>query len=623
MQFGFLCLETGITGTKNTVNVAMKNIATMLVAIIVYWAVGYGLMFGLSVNGWVSFSTPLFDGDVTGFDYAVLLFETMFCGTAASIVSGAVAERMRFWAFLLIAILVALVFFPLVGHWSWNHQIAGGEGGWLENLGFVDWAGATVVHSLGGWVALATVIVIGPRIGRFQKGERNPREFTGANLPVAILGVFFFILGWIGFNGGNTFELNDRVPGIIFNTILAAAAGGIGAMALNWSFNGKPRVLPTITGVLTGLVSITASAHAVAPISALLIGAIGGVIGLAVAELLLRLRIDDVVAAIPIHLGGGIWGTFALALFSEPEYLKATGRLAQLAVQGVGVFACFVIGFVGVYAILRAVNAVVPLRVTPEHEAQGLNVSEHGEPNEIYRLVSVMAKQADTGDLSQRVEADPFTEIGQIGGFYNQVVDAQEKLTSNLESRVSERTRQLQKAKLEAEKASRSKSEFLANMSHEFRTPLNAIIGFAAMIEGAMVGPIERKYQEYAGDIRNSGKHLMELLSDILDLSKVEAGKLDIDEQEVDVAEVITSCADMVRLRVEEASLIMTTEFPPELPTLYADRRRLSQVLVNLMTNSIKFTAPGGRIVVSAEIGGDAGIVIAVSDTGIGIESFA
>jgi len=413
--------------------------------------------------------------------------------------------------------------------------------------------------------------------------------------------------------------LNDRVPGIIFNTILSAAAGGIGAMALNWSFNGKPRVLPTITGVLTGLVSITASAHAVAPISALLIGAIGGVIGLAVAELLLRLRIDDVVAAIPIHLGGGIWGTLALALFSEPEYLKVTGRLAQLAVQGVGVFACFVIGFVGVYAILRAVNAVVPLRVTPEHEAQGLNVSEHGEPNEIYRLVSVMAKQADTGDLSQRVEADPFTEIGQIGGFYNQVVDAQEKLTSNLESRVSERTRQLQKAKLEAEKASRSKSEFLANMSHEFRTPLNAIIGFAAMIEGAMVGPIERKYQEYAGDIRNSGKHLMELLSDILDLSKVEAGKLDIDEQEVDVAEVITSCADMVRLRVEEASLIMTTEFPPELPTLYADRRRLSQVLVNLMTNSIKFTAPGGRIVVSAEIGGDAGIVIAVSDTGIGI----
>jgi len=230
-----------------------------------------------------------------------------------------------------------------------------------------------------------------------------------------------------------------------------------------------------------------------------------------------------------------------------------------------------------------------------------------------------MARQAETGDLSQRVEVNPFTEIGQIGGFYNQVVHAQEKLTTNLESRVNERTRQLQRAKLEAESASRSKSEFLVNMSHEFRTPLNAILGFAAMIEGAMVGPIERKYQEYASDIQNSGKHLMELLSDILDLSKVEAGKLDIDEQEVDVVEVITNCADMVRLRVEEAQLIMTTEFPPELPTLYADRRRLSQVLVNLMTNAIKFTAPGGRIGVSAQIGGNAGIVIAVSDTGIGI----
>ncbi len=428
MQGGFLCLESGLTRSKNAINVALKNASDFLIATLVWYLVGYGLMFGNSEHGWTGldrFAPDLSASDPR--DATFFLFQLMFCATAATIVSGAVAERMRFSGYHLITLITVAFIYPLFGHWAWGGAL-GGESGWLATLGFVDFAGATVVHGIGGWIALAAVLVIGPRTGRFSEG--GAQLIPGSNLPLAMLGVLFFLVGWIGFNGGSTLALDAAVPAIIVNTLMSAAAGGVAAYLLTrWlAFPGLDRVAVPMNGVIAGLVAITAGCHVVVTWEAIVIGALAGLLTVYATELLARMRIDDAIGAIPVHLVAGIWGTLAVALFGEPALIGTGLSMAeQLAVQAFGIVIAGTWAFFVAYLLLRLLNRVYRLRVGRLEEDIGLNVAEHGAKTELVDLMTALKSQERSTDLSLRVPVEPFTEVGQIAAQHNRLMGALEQ----------------------------------------------------------------------------------------------------------------------------------------------------------------------------------------------------
>lgn len=438
MQAGFLCLETGLTRSKNNINVAIKNLTDLGVSIVLFWAVGYGLMFGITQDGWIGSSNFLSDMGREGTWFSVfLLFQAMFCGTAATIISGAIAERVRFSGYVFITAFVSCLIYPVFGHWVWNGLATGEATGWLGARGFVDLAGTSVVHSAGGWISLAILLIIGPRTGRFPT-EGPPKQVPGANVPIATLGVILLWMGWFGFNGGSTFEVNDKVPGIITNTIFSGAAGLVAALTVGWIHKGHADVQLVINGSLAGLVAITASAHVVTTLSAITIGVVGSLAMLAMDRILIRFKIDDAVGAIPVHLGAGLWGCLAVAVFGKPELLNnGLGFLGQLQIQILGIVACCAWAFGVTYLILKLTSRFFRLRVTPEEEHIGLNVSEHGATTDLLDLFQVMDRQSKTGDMSLRVPVEPFTEVGQIAQRYNLVMEALERAIARTEAIVN------------------------------------------------------------------------------------------------------------------------------------------------------------------------------------------
>ena len=420
MQAGFTSLESGLVRTKNSINVAAKNFADFCVSSAVFWLFGFALMFGATSGGLFGTSGFLFDDTANPWLMAFFIFQLGFCGTAVTIISGAVAERMRFAGYLIVAAIVSALIYPVIGHWAWGSIGGAVPGGWLEQRGFIDFAGSTVVHSVGGWIALAAIIIIGPRIGRFGK---NSVPIHGNNVPFATLGVFILWFGWFGFNGGSTLGLTPEVPTIIVNTTVSGAFGGLVALALAWRLGGQPDVAMIMNGALAGLVGITASAHIMTPVAAAGIGSIAAVVMYGVATLLEKLEIDDVVGAVPVHLSAGIWGTLAVAIFADPEaWGTGLGRWDQLVVQVTGVGATFVWAFGLGFILLWLINRVYPLRIDPEGERVGLNVSEHGASTEILDLLTEMAAQRRVDDFLQPVNVEPHTEIGQIAQQYNHVI---------------------------------------------------------------------------------------------------------------------------------------------------------------------------------------------------------
>ena len=434
MQPGFMCLESGLTRSKNSINVAVKNLADFCFSVLGFWAIGYALMFGTSRMGLLGESGFFFSFDQGPFPVAFFFFQVMFCGTATTIFSGAVAERMRFSSYLVIAGILSVAVYPVFGHWAWNGLETGTLTGWLGRRGFVDFAGSTVVHSVGGWVALAALLVIGPRKGRFPT-QGPPREITPYNLPLSILGVMLLWFGWFGFNGGSTLTLDGSVPAIIAKTTLAASAGAATCIFYTWFKTGLPKVTALINGSLGGLVAITANCHVVSSVDAAVIGAVSGFVCIFTEQALIQLKIDDAVGAVPVHLGCGVWGTLAVALFGDARLLgTGLGGWAQLSIQVQGIFAAFMVAFFFPYFIIRGLDRIWPLRVTDAEEEHGLNVSEHGATTELHDLFETMDCQARTGDLSLRVPIEPFTEVGQIASRYNQVMGALEITSSKMEA---------------------------------------------------------------------------------------------------------------------------------------------------------------------------------------------
>ena len=422
MQAGFLCLETGLTRTKNSINVAVKNISDFGLSVFVFWLLGFGLLFGASQSGW--FGGSLFAPGFKGNDPWIgtfFIFQATFCGTAVTIVSGGVAERMRFSAYLWLTLFIALFIYPLFGHWAWG-GVLGGNKGWLAELGFVDFAGSSVVHSVGGWVTLVAVAVMGPRKGRFHE-DGTVREIQGQNLPLAILGGLLLCFGWIGFNGGSTLAMNASVPHIIANTFLGGIAGLLSMMLLGWVQAGFVNAKHPMNGLVAGLVSVTANCHMIESWQAVVIGGIAGVVALSLEKLLERFRLDDVVGAFPVHAGAGIWGTLCVALFGDLTLLgEGISRFDQLWVQLMGIIVCCAVTVIPTFLFLKTYNYFFGLRVSEQSENEGLNVSEHRATTEYLDLLRDMETQTRSSDLNKRVHVEPFTEVGQIAQKYNEVL---------------------------------------------------------------------------------------------------------------------------------------------------------------------------------------------------------
>lgn len=371
MQAGFALLESGMSRAKNAVNVMMKNYMDGCVGGITYWLVGFGLMFGSNLTGWYGMNHfALHDGEP--WDYTFLLFQMMFAATAATIASGAMAERTRYSAYLIGAIVISGFIYPIFGSWVWS-GLYGGEG-WLARLGFIDFAGSTVVHSVGAWCALAGILVLGPRMGRFAEDGRA-RTIPGHNLSLVALGGFILWLGWFGFNAGSRLEMNVSLGLIALNTHMAASAGALGAYLAQRSSSSPVLLTTTVNGSLGGLVGITAGCATMSPLLALLTGLIAGFIVVLGMRLLERMMIDDVVGAVPVHGFAGVWGTLAAGLFYSGDLFN----LDRVGIQLLGIAAAFIWVFPLALLMYLVLAKTIGLRTSSLDEQRGLDFSEHAE----------------------------------------------------------------------------------------------------------------------------------------------------------------------------------------------------------------------------------------------------
>lgn len=380
-------LEAGFTRAKNAVNILMKNLMDFSIGTIAFFFIGFGLMFG-ATNGF--FGTSDFmasgaSGDGAHWDWTFLIFQTVFAGTAATIVSGAMAGRTKFKAYLCYSVFICAFIYPIFGSWAWGSLLNGN--GWLEKMGFCDFAGSTVVHSVGGWLALAGAIVLGPRLGKYGP-DGKPKAILGHNVTLAALGVFILWFGWFGFNPGSTTVGNGEIGRVAVTTNMAAAAGAIIAMTVSWIIGKKPDASMSLNGALAGLVGITAGCYTVTPIGAMAIGAIAGaIVVFSVYFIDGVLKIDDPVGAVSVHGVCGAFGTLACGLFNAEAVLGIGdantgllygGGVGQLGVQFAGVLACFAWAFGIGLVLFFVIKKTIGIRVTAEEELKGLDVTEHG-----------------------------------------------------------------------------------------------------------------------------------------------------------------------------------------------------------------------------------------------------
>lgn len=470
MQAGFICLETGLTRHKNSIHVAMKNISNFGICIIAYWMMGYAIMFGASYQGFFGTSKFFFDfhfpNDKEWVDQILFfMYQMMFAGAAVGIISGAVAERVKFSSYLLISFFFSFIIYPIMGHWVWSGIFLDQAPGWLRKIGFIDFAGSSVVHCTGGWVSLALVLVIGARAGRFVNNDTEGKSVQGSSLPTAILGTIFLWVGWLGFNGGSTLHFNAEVPKVLLCTILAPAAGLVAALFYDRVRAGFFRIESVMNGTLGGLVAITACSNIVSPAASIVIGIGAGILALWTEQLLIRWKIDDPVSAVPVHGFCGAWGILAVAIFGDVNAFEGRSALMQLGIQFIGLCASFFWGFWVTFLIFKGIDRVYNLRVSVEQELNGLNITEHRATSEIVDLYYAMEKQAVTGDLHARLPEEPFTEAGQIAKRYNAVLDR-----ADMENEMSKKLAHLAEiARVETEAAKDQLDEKLNELQQYYK----------------------------------------------------------------------------------------------------------------------------------------------------------
>ena len=404
MQAGFALVEAGFTRAKNVVNILMKNVCDFSIGAISFWAIGFGLMFSGAVFEFFPNPDVNAFGEDPNWMYAFLIFQTVFAATAATIVSGAMAERTKFASYLIYSVVITAVIYPVSGAWAWGGLWHGG--GWLEGLGFVDFAGSTVVHSVGGWAALAGAIVLGARRGKYNAdGSMNP--LVGHSMPLAALGVLILWLGWFGFNPGSTTSMDGgSFARVAVVTNLAAGAGALMAMFTSWAKFKKPDISMTLNGALAGLVAITAGCYTMTPLGSILTGAVAG--SLVVFSVLFfdKIRVDDPVGAISVHGVCGAWGTFACAI---PTFCRP-GEAGSVATQLIGIGAVFAYTFIASLILFYLIKVTVGLRVSEQEEEEGLDIFEHGMSG----YANFVLSSTSTPGGSGHVVAVPYEEFERM-----------------------------------------------------------------------------------------------------------------------------------------------------------------------------------------------------------------
>ena len=382
MQAGFLCFEVGAVQSKSVTAVAMKNLVDWIMASAGFFLVGFALMFGTDIGGFIGSSLWALEGvEGNGLGYTFFFFQLVFAGTALTIVSGAMSERTGFVTYLLVSLIMGLVIYPVFGHWVWGSGFIADNTPWLAGLGFIDFAGSSVVHMVGAGVAAVGVMMLGPRLGRYD-ADGNLVELKAHSFPFAGLGVIILWFGWIGFNGGSELAFNDAVPRIIVATNIAAAFAGIAGFAHCWFFQNKANINEKFLGsILGGLVAITACCHLVTPLVAAVIGMLAGVVhNLSFDLVIKRWKLDDPVGAIPVHGFCGAFGILCVALFGNADML-AHPRLVQLGVQIIGIVACVAWSMGAAYIMFATLRKFVGLRVSFEEEYAGIHIG--GEPPKV------------------------------------------------------------------------------------------------------------------------------------------------------------------------------------------------------------------------------------------------
>ncbi len=382
MQAGFMAFEVGLARPHHAPAVALKNLVDWTAASLAFFFVGFAFMFGTgnSIIGWNFFALndlPVsIESSVSGPTF--FIFQLAFAGTAITLVSGSLVERTSFLSYAIVSVVMGLIIYPIFGRWVWGSLFSSESQGWLEALGFKDFAGSSVVHSVGAWTALVGVSIVGPRLGRFDL-DGTSRPFPPSNLAMTVLGTLILWFGWWGFNGGSLFAFDGNVSRIILVTNLAGAAALVSSGLHAYATKRSSVMFSTVIGgALTGLVAITASANVVEPISAIAIGLVAGILHNLTGDFLEKLLIDDALGAIPVHGAGGVWGTFAVALFVPSEILEVWGRsrLDQVAAQVLGILVCFVWTVGLSYLLFKAVERTIGLRVSPTRELVGMDVFE-------------------------------------------------------------------------------------------------------------------------------------------------------------------------------------------------------------------------------------------------------
>lgn len=413
MQFGFSLIETGTVRTKNTINVAMKNLIDTVFCILIFWLIGFGLMFGSDKFGLFGVDSFLIDGSDLE-ENAIFLFQAMFAATSITIISGAVAERIKFNGYVVVAIIVTALIYPIFGHWAWN------ENGWLNQLGFVDFAGSTVVHSIGAWIGLAGTIILGPRLGKFKNGE--VKYFAPSNHNFIVFGVFMLFFAWFGFNAGSLLRFDIQVTSILMNTLIAAVMGGASAWFISLVFKRRLEVELLSFGIIAGLVGITAGCNSLTLYQSAFVGFVSTIIMFLSDQFLAKkMKIDDPLSAISVHGFAGTWGTIAVGIFAQP--LEGMTRMDFLSIQILGTLCAFGFAFLSGLILFLILYKLNLLRVKKRYEVLGLNRSEHNARLPWVETIESIIGIMKTGNVQKKVYEERDTEVGVVARFFNILLD--------------------------------------------------------------------------------------------------------------------------------------------------------------------------------------------------------
>ncbi len=527
MQGGFLLLEAGMVRSKNSINVAQKNIIDFVFAVLIFYAIGFAMMFGTTYGGFIGWSSDLAFFDTTDdWNYTFFVFQAVFAGTAGTIVSGAVAERMKLSGYIWITFAIAAVIYPVIGHWGWGNLLNGDNETYLINNGFIDFAGSTIVHSVGGWVALAACIVVGARIGRYNENGKIQRV-DGHSLVLSTMGCIILWVGWIGFNGGSTTVGSPEFAHIVFNTIIASIFGGAVALTIGRIDDGYFRPDQAINGILGGLVAITAGCDAVTGWGAAIIGGSAGlVMHFAWIALVRNLKIDDVVGAIPVHGVCGAWGTIVLAFFATEEKLGGATRMEQLWVQTQGVGMAFIWAFGVTYILCKFLDKTIGLRVSPEEELAGLNIAEHNATLGTGALQQCLKDVVEgTRDLTKRIDLEAGDESAEVAAYINQFIGQMQGMMHGIHDEANKLDEHSQKME-EISNALASSSDTISDKSAEVTATnremvqdVNDIAGLVDGIDGR-ISDIAGNATAMANNMENVSQAIYSLTDSISSIAK-------------------------------------------------------------------------------------------------------